>query len=187
MTSGEVVSILTSIFLLICGGGALIFPRTFVQMVAGGGLSVGAALATARNGGMIPALGVLLAGLAATAVVGSIPRGTNNNDPIGLPFRLLLTIFAALSTVVLATGNPLGSAGAFDLNIGWYWAALIGTVLLIGERRSSYVAMGTALLAGAIGLVNIHVSGTVSPPVAIVLAAAPVSLATAVRWIDRST
>ena len=187
MAFGEAIAILTSILLLISGGSALIFPRTFVQMVAGSGLSIGAALATARNGGLIPALGVLLAGLAATAVIGSIPRGVGNNDPIGFPFRLMLTAFAALSTVVLAMGMPLGANGAFDLNVGWYGAALIGTVMLIGEKRSSTVAMGTALLAGAIGLVTIHVSGSVSPPVAIILAAAPVSLATAVRWIDRTT
>ena len=181
------MSAISSVILLISGGLALVFPRTVVQMGAGAGLTLGAAIATARNGGLAPGLAVLMAGLAATIVVGSIPQSRNDNDPIGFPFRVTLTAFAALSAVVLATGRPLGGTGAFDLNIGWYWAAMVGTVMLIGERRATTIAMGLALVVGALALVTIHVSGTITPPVAIVLAAAPVSFATAVRWIDQAT
>lgn len=107
------------------------------------------------------------------------PPGT---DGLGVPLRLLLVGFAAVSTVALVTGRPLGDAAAVDLNLAWYWTGGVGLLLLLGDRDPSAAALGGALVTSAVGLALLHLAPTT--PFLALWALPPLTLAATARWLS---
>lgn len=160
-------------------GGALMYALPAPQYRALGltALGLGAAVATGRYLGLVPAVAVAAAALALVAIsFAPEPAG----DPLGPGLRVLLIAFAAAATLVLVGNRPLGAAAAIDLNIAWYWSGALGCLLLLGERESHAAALGGALLTAAVGLATLHLAP--STPLLALWALPPLALTAAERW-----
>jgi hypothetical protein len=180
--------LLIGLLALVGGGVAYAVPRRRFRLAGLIELGLGAALATARHLGAGSGMVVGAAALVLVAVFYAPVRRAAEpdvgedrvGDSLGLSLRLLLVGFAATATVALVVNRPLGEGAAIDLNFTWYWCAAVGSLFLMGDRHPDAVALGGALLTGALCLAMVHLGPEV--PLLALWAAPPLAMAVAARW-----
>jgi hypothetical protein len=156
--------------LLMVAGGGLMYatPARRYRTLGQAGLALGWALATGRYLGAGPGLAVGAVGLLAAWLLDGGEEAPV--EPLGVPMRLLLALFAAIAAAALVVGRPLGAASALDANAAWYWSGALGLLLLLSERGARSTARGGGLVVAAGGLALLQLAP--GPPVALLLAGA---------------